>query len=83
MWVFWDEESNKVQEGTFSDGTKKGQWTAWFVDGRLTEGYYANGKKDATWTSWWDHDRTRKEMQGAYRNGKMWISGSSMIKTEI
>ena len=71
MWVFWDEESNKVQEGVFSDGTKEGQWTAWFVDGRLTEGYYANGKKDATWTSWWDHDRTRKEMQGAYRNGKM------------
>ena len=71
LWVFWDEESNKVQEGVFSDGTKEGQWTAWFIDGRLTEGYYANGKKDATWTSWWDHERTRKEMQGAYRNGKM------------
>ena len=52
-------------------GTKEGKWTAWFSDGRLTEGFYANGKKDATWASWWDHERTRKEMQGAYRNGKM------------
>ncbi len=29
------------------------------------------GKKDAAWTSWWDYERTRKEMKGAYRNGKM------------
>ena len=71
LWLFWDENAKKVQEGTFTEGTKEGKWTAWFSDGRLTEGFYANGKKDATWASWWDHERTRKEMQGAYRNGKM------------
>ena len=31
----------------------------------------ANGKKDATWTSWWDYERTKKEMQGDYKNGQM------------
>ena len=56
---------------SFSNGTKEGQWTAWFEDGRLSEGYYANGKKDATWTSWWDQERTKKEMQGDYKNGAM------------
>ena len=71
LWIFWDEDIKKVQEGTFTEGTKEGKWTAWFTDGRLTEGYYANGKKDATWASWWDHGRTRKEMRGTYRNGKM------------
>jgi len=71
LWLFWNENAEKVQEGTFTEGTKEGKWTAWFSDGRLTEGFYANGKKDATWASWWDHERTRKEMQGAYRNGKM------------
>ncbi len=70
-WMFWDDESNKVQEGSFNDGVKEGQWTAWFEDGRTTQGYYVNGKKDATWTSWWDYDRTRKEMQGTYKQGKM------------
>ena len=30
-----------------------------------------NGKKDGTWTSWWDYDKTRKEMQGTYKTGKM------------
>ena len=34
-------------------------------------GDYKNGKKDNVWTSWWDTERTRKEMQGTYRDGKM------------
>ena len=32
---------------------------------------YKVGKKDGTWTSWWDYDKTRKEMQGSYKKGKM------------
>ena len=71
LWVFYDDDSKKSQEGSFTKGIKEGQWTAWFEDGRLSEGYYANGKKDATWTSWWDYNRTKKEMQGNYRNGQM------------
>nr|MCS5651043.1 hypothetical protein [Candidatus Neomarinimicrobiota bacterium] len=70
-WTFYDEMTNKIQEGTFSLGVKEGKWTAYFSDGRVTEGHYKNGKKDADWTSWWNTERTRKEMQGTYRNGKM------------
>ena len=69
--LFMTMNSKKVQEGSFTNGIKEGQWVAWFDDGRLTEGYYSNGKKDATWTSWWDYDRTKKEMKGAYKDGKM------------
>ena len=32
---------------------------------------YKNGKKDGTWKSWWDYEKTRKEMQGSYKSGKM------------
>ena len=70
-WTFYDEMTKKIQEGTFSLGVKEGKWTAYFNDGRVTEGHYKNGKKDADWTSWWDTGRTRKEMQGSYRIGKM------------
>ena len=69
--AFYDDMENKAQEGSFSEGVKEGQWTAWFEDGRITEGYYADGKKNEVWTSWWDYERTRKEMQGSYKNGKM------------
>jgi hypothetical protein len=61
----------KTQEGSFNEGLKNGKWIAYFVDGKLTEGEYKDGKKDGTWTSWWDYDKTRKEMQGSYKSGKM------------
>ena len=41
-------------------------------NGQLSfKGNYKDGKKDGTWTSWWDYDKTRKEMQGSYKSGKM------------
>ena len=71
IWIFYNEKGEKTQEGLFSDGVKNGRWVAYFEDGKLTEGEYKNGKKDGTWTSWWDYEKTRKEMQGTYKSGKM------------
>ena len=70
-WIFYNENGEKTQEGLFGEGVKHGKWIAYFEDGKLTEGVYKNGKKDGTWTSWWDYDKTRKEMQGTYKTGKM------------
>jgi hypothetical protein len=70
-WIFYNEKGEKTQEGLFGEGVKHGKWIAYFEDGKLTEGEYKNGKKDGTWTSWWDYDKTRKEMQGTYKTGKM------------
>ena len=50
----------------------EGEWVIYYDNGQLmSKGEYKDGKKDGTWTSWWDYDKTRKEMQGSYKGGKM------------
>ena len=61
-------EKNTLSLEKFETYTDNGKI---FEDGKLTEGEDKNGKKDGTWTSWWDYDKTRKEMQGTYKSGKM------------
>jgi len=51
--IFYNENGNKEEEGTYASGNPVGKWTSFYDNGRKKEeGNYANGKKDGVWTYW-------------------------------
>ena len=74
----WTKEKSDLNEsrigeysGTVKKGLPHGQGQLCYSHGGKYIGSWKDGKKDGTWTSWWDYDKTRKEMQGSYKSGKM------------
>ena len=51
--VYYYENGNIKQEGTYKDGKLHGNWTAYNEDGtKQSIGEYANGKKTGKWFFW-------------------------------
>ena len=68
LYTSWNENGQKVSEGTYKDGEKDGLWTQLNpVFNQMEEGTYKDGKKDGLWTMW--NEDGQKKREGSFKDG--------------
>jgi len=81
---YW-ENGNKSMEGSYKNGKRTGQWTAWYSDGEIwSTGEYKDGLEHGLKTVY--HENGQKYYEGAIKNEKrkgawqFWDKEGKLIK---
>ena len=60
MWTLWDENGQKIEEGTMKDGKQDGNWTFWNKNGQKSwERTFKDGEEISS--KRWNEDGSVKE----------------------
>ena len=70
LWIFYYENGQKINEGTYNDGKKDGKGTQWYENGQKEiEVIYKDGEPDGLRTLWYEHGQ--KQYEGTYKDGEL------------
>ena len=83
--IEYHENGQKRIEGSYKNGKRDGEWTAWFANGNLwSKGYYTEGVENGMKTVW--HENGQKYYEGPIVNDertgtwKFWNEEGKLVK---
>ena len=66
--VWYYDNGQKMEEGTYKDGELDGLWTNWYENGQKRfEGTYKDGELDGKITQWYENGQ--KSVEATYKDG--------------
>ncbi|WP_405200289.1 toxin-antitoxin system YwqK family antitoxin [Christiangramia sp. LLG6405-1] len=82
--IFYYEDGNIKQEGTYKDGRLHGEWISYNKDGEKTAiANYENGQKDGKWFFWTEDKLTEVDYKDSViASVNSWKSESSLVSND-
>ena len=69
-WIFFDDNGQRLSEGTFKNGREHGPWVFFHPNGQMAStGGFANGVRDGHWTFFNPDGTEDGALTGTYRAG--------------
>lgn len=69
-WIFFDDNGQRLSEGSFREGREDGAWVFFHPNGQLaSKGAFENGERDGVWRFFKPNGTDDAQRSGLYRAG--------------